>query len=131
MQDRPLDEAGVRQEPDVRDVRLPDSKKQVAHLTKRLKMSAEQAKYVRAILADRDHQIEVIQQSGALPEDAKGGRITEILACSNDQIAAVLNSRQREKFDALLARLRGREQRNRERAADNQASPNPPKSEAD
>jgi hypothetical protein len=99
-----------------RVVRVPDGKKQVAHLAKQLKMTSDQSKYVRAILADRDHQLGIVQGSDLLSNDAKNGRIATILSGSNDQIAGVLNDRQNQKFDAMLARWQRHGRKNREQA---------------
>lgn len=110
---------------EVRYVHLPDSKRQVAQLVKKLRMDADQANSTRAILEDRDHQISLVQSSEVLSDDAKNGRIAAISAGSNELIAAVLDSSQRQKFGTLLARQRGRKRANHERQADKGPSPLP------
>jgi len=83
--------------------RLPDGKKQVARLAKALKLKSEQNLSVRAIFAERDREIGIVEEIGGLSEDGKTARITFILVESNGQIAAQLNERQRKRFDEILA----------------------------
>jgi hypothetical protein len=85
-------------------VRLPDSKKQVKNLFKTLKLNSDQRMSVQAILAERDRTIDLLSENGRLSEDAKNARINFILVECNRQIAAMLNERQRKRFDEMLAR---------------------------
>jgi hypothetical protein len=91
------------------EVRLPDSKKQVKNLFKALKLNSDQRMSVRAILAERDRTIDLLSDNGRLSDDARTARINFILVECNRQIAAMLNERQRKRFDELLARTLGRQ----------------------
>jgi hypothetical protein len=91
------------------EVRLPDSKKQVKNLFKALKLNSDQRKSVQAILAERDRTIDLLSDSSRLSDDARTARINFILVECNRQIAAMLNERQRKRFDELLARTLGRQ----------------------
>jgi hypothetical protein len=97
-------------------VRVPDSKRQIAQLTRKLKLKSAQKKGVLAILADRDRNIKLIQESEALSNDAKASRISAIVADYNAHIEDLLNGKQRHKFEQVLIRQREREEKNRQAA---------------
>jgi protein CpxP len=105
---------GAQRPADLRDIRVADNKKQLAHLCKKLKLTSEQQTRVRAILTERDRQIEMIQASESLPNKSKAARIETIVANSNDLVESVLNSKQRQKFEEALARQRKRKDASRE-----------------
>jgi hypothetical protein len=93
-----------QQAPPAFEVRLPDSKKQVKNLFKELKLNSDQRTSVQAILAERDRTIDLLSDNSRISEDAKNARINFILVECNRQIAAMLNERQRKRFDEMLAR---------------------------
>jgi hypothetical protein len=100
---------GAQQQTPAFQVRLPDGKKQVKNLFKTLKLNSDQRTSVQAILAERDRTIDLLSENGRLSEDAKNARINFILVECNRQIAAMLNERQRKRFDELLAQTQARQ----------------------
>ncbi|MGD0908789.1 MAG: hypothetical protein ABSA96_14495 [Candidatus Acidiferrales bacterium] len=113
---QPSNQSSAQQSPDFRGVRVPDSKRQIAQLTRKLKLKSAQKKGVLAILADRDRNIKLIQESEALSNDAKASRISAIVADYNAHIEDLLNGKQRHKFEQVLIRQREREEKNRQAA---------------
>jgi hypothetical protein len=115
-QNQSFNQPGAQQSPDFRDVRVPDSKRQIAQLSRKLKLRSAQKKGVLAILSDRDRDIELIQQSEVLSNVAKASRIAAIVAEYNAHIEDVLNGKQKHKFEQVLIRQREREEKNRQAA---------------
>jgi hypothetical protein len=99
---------------DLRDIRIRDSKRQLAHLSKKLKLSSDQKLRVVAILSDRDWQIDLIHESESLPEKSKGTKITNVVVNSNVLVENVLNNNQKQKFEAVLARQNRHKDKNRQ-----------------
>lgn len=118
-QNQPSVQSSAQPSPDFRDVRVPDSKKQIALLSRKLKLKSAQKKGVLAILSDRDRNIALIQESEILSNDAKASRIAAIVAEYNDHIEDVLNGKQKHKFEQVLIRQREREEKNRQALLNN------------
>jgi hypothetical protein len=104
--------AGAQQLPDFRDVRVPDSKKQIRRLSRTLGLKTSQKKGLLAMLSDRDRDIELIQQSEVLSKEAKASRIAAIVSESNEHIEDVLNGKQKQKFERVLIRQHERDEKN-------------------
>jgi hypothetical protein len=115
-QNQPSNQPSAQPAPDFRDVRVPDSKRQIEKLSRKLKLKSSQKKGVLAILADRDRDIKLIQESEILSIDAKASRIAAIVAEYNEHIEDVLNGKQKHKFEQVLIRQREREEKNRQAA---------------
>jgi len=115
-QNQPSAQSSAQQSPGFRDVRVPDSKRQIAQLSRKLKLKSAQKKGVLAILSDRDRNIRLIQESEALSSDAKASRISAIVADYNAHIEDLLSGKQKHKFEQVLIRQREREEKNRQAA---------------
>jgi hypothetical protein len=108
------DRAEAPQIPDFREVLVPDGKRQIAQLSRKLKLKGPQKRGVLAILSDRDRDIALIRGSEVLSADAKASRIAAIVAEYNAHIEDVLNGKQKHKFEQVLIREREREEKNRQ-----------------
>jgi hypothetical protein len=93
---------------------MPDSKKQIRQLSRKLGLKSPQKEGVLAILSDRDRDIELIQQSEVLSNEAKASRIAAIVAEYNEHIEDVLNGKQKQKFERVLIRQQERDEKNRQ-----------------
>jgi len=126
QQGPPQDQTSASRPFEAPKTRIAEIKKQLAHLFKKLKLNSEQEIRVKAILAERDREIEMVLENETLSNEAKNARMAIILAESNEEIAEVLDSRQRKQFVELLARLSERQQREREREDEDEPPPPPP-----
>ena len=117
-QNRPSNEHTAQRPSDIRDTRVQDSKKQLARLSKKLKLTSEQKTRVQVILSERDRQIDLIQESEGLANKAKAARIRTIVVDSNVLVESVLDGRQKQKYEEVLARQFGRKDRNRQADSD-------------
>jgi protein CpxP len=108
------------------EVRVRDSKRQLAHLSKKLKLTSDQELRVRAILSECDRQIDLIRGSQSLSDDAKSARIRTTVADSNQMVESVLDGRQKQKFEDVLSRQRKRKDRDRQADLGDNLHPLPP-----
>jgi hypothetical protein len=115
-QDQALHEQGAQRPSDLQDIRVSDSRRQLAHLSKKLKLTSDQKTHVQAILSERDRQIDLIQASESFPANSKDARIGTIVVNSNELVESVLNHKQKQKFEDALARQRKRQDGNRQAA---------------
>jgi hypothetical protein len=117
-QEQPSSEHTAKRPSDIRYIRVHDSKRQLARLSKKLKLTSEQKTRVEVILSERDRQIELIQGSEGLTSKAKTVRIGTIVVDSNVLVESVLSGRQKQKYEEALARQLGRKDRNRQADSD-------------
>ena len=79
----------------------PNSQKEIAHLTKALNLTPDQAAKVEPILADRDQKVAALQSDTTLTEDARRQQMKAIHKASEQQLDAVLTPDQREQMKSL------------------------------
>jgi len=76
-----------------------DSARQLAHLTRKLKLSPEQQGAISGILDDRQAQLQSLHQDPNLSREDMMSKANAILDDSKRRIEALLNDSQRRKFE--------------------------------
>jgi len=96
---------------------------QLKHLTKQLDLTAEQQTQIKPLLESQQQQAMQLHQDQSLaPQD----RRTKMMAIHNDtksKIEAVLNDTQKQKYEAMQAKMQERMQENRQGGQTPQAQP--------
>jgi protein CpxP len=87
---------------------------QVARMTKRYNLSADQQAQIKPILANQQQQMQALRQDSAMSRDDKMAKMKSIHEDSSTKIQAVLNDSQKQKFAQDQAR---RQQQMQERSA--------------
>lgn len=83
---------------------------QVAHLTKALELSPDQANQIKPILTDRQQQMEALHQDQSMSQQDKMAKMKTLHDDSNAKIEAVLNDTQKQKFAQMQAKQQERRQ---------------------
>jgi periplasmic protein CpxP/Spy len=83
---------------------------QLQHLTKQLDLSADQQAQIKPILENRDAQMKQLWQDQSLAPADRHAKMKTIQEDSRGKIEAVLNDTQKQKFDAMQARMHERQQ---------------------
>jgi Spy/CpxP family protein refolding chaperone len=76
--------------------RTPDE--QVARMTKRYSLTADQQAQIKPILANQQQQMMALRQDSTLSRDDKRAKMQSIHADSTNKIQAILNDTQKQKF---------------------------------
>jgi Spy/CpxP family protein refolding chaperone len=71
---------------------------QVAHMTKRYSLTADQQAQIKPILASQQQQMQALRQDTTLSKDDKKAKMQSIHADSTNKIQALLNDSQKQKF---------------------------------
>jgi Spy/CpxP family protein refolding chaperone len=71
---------------------------QVAHMTKRYSLTADQQAQIKPILANQQEQMQALRQDATLSRDDKRAKAQSIHADSTNKIQALLNDTQKQKF---------------------------------
>ena len=71
---------------------------QVARMTKRYNLSADQQTQIKPILADQQTQMMALRSDGSMSREDKMAKMKSIRADSNTKIQAILNDSQKQKF---------------------------------
>jgi Spy/CpxP family protein refolding chaperone len=81
--------------------KMPDSQRQLRHMTKELDLTTDQQAQVKQILEARDSQME--QNHANTSQSVQQQRQTgmTIMKDSNDKVMAILNDQQKQKFQAM------------------------------
>jgi periplasmic protein CpxP/Spy len=91
--------------------RTPDE--QVAHMTKRYGLTADQQAQIKPILANQQQQMQALRQDTTMTRDDKRAKAQSIHADSTNKIQALLNDTQKQKFAQDLQKRQERmQQRN-------------------
>jgi periplasmic protein CpxP/Spy len=104
---------------------LDHSARELAHLTRKLKLSAAQQTEVKGILQDRDKQMEALHADTSLSRGARMVQARSIMDGYAAQIEAVLDDSQRHKFEKAQRAIKARQQ-NDSNAFQDQGGPPPP-----
>jgi protein CpxP len=83
---------------------------QLQHLTKQLDLSAEQQAQIKPILENRDQQMKQLWQDQSLAPADRHAKMKTIQEDSKGKIEAALNDTQKQKFEAMQARMHERQQ---------------------
>ena len=125
---QPADQSATAQSaPAGRHMRQADPDRQVAMLSKHLKLSADQQSQIKPILADRSQQMQALRADQSTPRADKMAKFKTIRDDSNQKIEAVLNDAQKQKFEAMQQKREQRMQEHRQnhQSGDTTAAPAP------
>jgi periplasmic protein CpxP/Spy len=76
-----------------------DPAQQLAGMTKRYNLSADQQNQVKPILADQQQQMQLLRLDSSLSPDEKKAKMQSIRSDSNTKIEAILNDDQKKQFE--------------------------------
>lgn len=85
-----------------------DPNRQLEHMTRELGLSADQQGQIKPLLADRQQKMEAVFQDQSLSREDRRAKMQSIRQDSQSKIEAVLNDQQKQKFEAMQERMRGR-----------------------
>src|SRR5580704_14246820 len=71
---------------------------QLARMTQRYNLSADQQTQIKPILADTQQQMMTLRQDSSMPREDKMAKMMSIREASNTKISAILNDSQKQKF---------------------------------
>lgn len=81
-----------------------DPQQRTEMLTKQLKLTSDQQPKVLEILKSQQSQMESLHSDSSLSQDDRRAKMMDIRKSSDDQIRALLDSKQQKKFDEMQAR---------------------------
>jgi protein CpxP len=87
-----------------------DPRKQVEHLTKKLKLTADQQNQILPILAGRQQQMEGIRNDSSLSPQDRRAKFQALREDSDTKIRAVLNDDQKKAYDQMQQDMHERRQ---------------------
>ncbi|MBV9759910.1 MAG: hypothetical protein JO340_05055 [Acidobacteriaceae bacterium] len=87
-----------------------DPNKQVEHLTKKLKLTADQQNQILPILTGRQQQMEGIRNDSSLSPQDRRAKFQAVREDSDSRIRAVLNDDQKKAYDQMQQEMRDRRQ---------------------
>ena len=110
QQDSPAPDASAQPGPGHmgRQPMTPDE--QVARMTKRYDLSADQQTQIKPILADTQQQMMALRQDSSMSRDDKMAKMQTIREGANTKISAILNDSQKQKFAEDQQRMQERMQ---------------------
>ena len=106
--------------------RMMDPDQQLAHMTKALKLTADQQSQIKPILADRQQQMMSLHQDTSMARQDKMAKAKSINDDSHAKIEAVLNDEQKQKFEQMQAEHEARMQQHTNGGANAAPQSNPP-----
>jgi hypothetical protein len=89
---------------DASDLRLPDPSKELRQLSKDLKLKKDQRVGVGFILQERSREIQLLMDIESLSEQYRETLAARVMEDSDAQIETLLRSKQKRKFDKVLAK---------------------------
>jgi periplasmic protein CpxP/Spy len=81
-----------------------DPEKRTEMLTKQLNLTSDQQPKVLEILKSQQSQMESLRSDSSLSQEDRRSKMMEIHKTSDDQIRALLDSKQQKKFDQMQSR---------------------------
>jgi protein CpxP len=87
---------GMRMDPD----------RQLARLTRELNLSSDQQDKIKPLLVDRQQKMQALFQDQSLAQQDRRRQMRTISEGTNNNIKALLNDDQKQKFDAMQERMR-------------------------
>ena len=81
---------------------------QLQHLTKALDLTSDQQSQIKPLLEARQQQMQALFQDRSLSRDDRRAKMQGIRSDTNSKIEAVLNDQQKQKFEAMQARMQER-----------------------
>lgn len=83
-----------------------DPDKMVAHLAKKLNLSADQQAQLKPILAERQQQMQALRADTSMSKEDRRAKAQQIHQESKAKIEAVLNAQQKQQFEQMMAERR-------------------------
>jgi hypothetical protein len=109
QQDSPAPDASAQQPGPGRMGRQPMTPdEQVARMTKRYNLSADQQTQIKPIVADSQQQMMALRQDSSMSRDDKMAKMKSIHEDANTKISAILNDSQKQKFAADQQKMQER-----------------------
>jgi Spy/CpxP family protein refolding chaperone len=102
-----------------------DPARELAHLSKSLKLTAEQQNQIRPILEERDEQMHNLHDDTSLTREESVAKGKGILEKSDSAIEAVLDSEQKEKFEKQRRAMEERMAHRHDNSAPPDGTPEP------
>jgi hypothetical protein len=99
----PVSASGSETTSDVSGLRLPDTHKELRHLSKYLKLNGDQRAGVSIILQERTREIRLLLEIESLSQEYRDTLATKVMEDSDAQIETLLRSKQKRKFHKELA----------------------------
>ncbi|HEY1807447.1 MAG TPA: hypothetical protein VGG42_02740 [Acidobacteriaceae bacterium] len=87
-----------------------DPDRQLAHLTKKLDLSADQQAQIKPILLDRQQQMQALWQDQTLSRQDKRAKAQAIQQDTQTKLEAAMNDQQKQKFEEMRAKMQARRQ---------------------
>jgi periplasmic protein CpxP/Spy len=91
--------------------------KQIAELSKKLSLTADQQTQIKPILVDRQQQMVALRQDQTMSQQDKMAKMKSLRDDSNAKIEAVLNDTQKQKFEQMQAKQQERWQQRQQGGA--------------
>jgi NACalpha-BTF3-like transcription factor len=85
-----------------------DPDQQLQHLTRQLDLSADQQSQIKPILIERQQKMQALFQDPSVAREDRRAKMQSLRQDTRSRIEAVLNDQQKQKFEAMQARRRGR-----------------------
>ena len=85
-----------------------DPAAQLQHMTKALDLSADQQSQIKPILDARQQQMQQLFQDQSMSREDRHAKMQSIQQDSSSKIEAVLNDTQKQKYEAMQAKMRER-----------------------
>jgi len=100
-QDQSQDSNGGQQQSAERGRRHMDPEKEIAFLTKKLNLTADQQNQIKPILADRQQQMEALRADTSLSREDRFSKMKTIREDSRAKIEALLTADQKSTFEQM------------------------------
>ncbi|MHB1700549.1 MAG: hypothetical protein ACYCSN_10540 [Acidobacteriaceae bacterium] len=107
-QDAPSQDAPSTAPMQGRGRRMMNPKEQLNRMSKQLALTDDQKPKVRAILEDRQKQMQALRADTSLTPADRRPKMMAIMQGSDDKIKALLTDEQKTKFDTMMSQMRGR-----------------------
>ena len=83
-----------------------DPDTQLKHMTKQLDLSADQQSQIKPMLESRQQQMQALWQDQSLSQQDRRQKMMAIQQDTSNQIEGVLNDNQKQKYEAMQAKMR-------------------------
>jgi protein CpxP len=103
----------------------PDPNKQLAHMSKKLGLTADQQSQIKPILTDRQQQMQGLWQDQSLSKSDRHAKMKSIHDDANTRIEAILNDQQKQQFEAMQAKMEARHGMHKSGPGDASSAPGP------
>lgn len=90
--------------------RAPDPDRELAHLTRKLNLTADQQTQIKPILVDRVQQMEALHSDTSMARPDKFAKMKSIHEASESKLTAVLNDSQKQQYQKMRDEQRARMQ---------------------